>query len=128
MGDVGWLDAQGRLWMCGRKNHRVETEAGTLFSVPVEEPFNQLKGIRRTALVWVGARPRQRPVLCVEAEATSNQPEMLLNACRALAAETPSLQQIKDFLLYPKSFPVDIRHNAKISREKLAEWAGEQLR
>jgi len=26
-------------------------------------------------------------------------------------------------VLYHESFPVDIRHNAKINREKLAEWA-----
>ncbi len=29
---------------------------------------------------------------------------------------------IKDFLLHP-GFPVDIRHNAKINREQLAQWA-----
>jgi hypothetical protein len=31
--------------------------------------------------------------------------------------------KVQTFLRYPKSFPVDIRHNAKIGREKLAVWA-----
>ncbi|MCX7635635.1 MAG: fatty acid CoA ligase family protein, partial [Syntrophales bacterium] len=32
MGDVGYLDTKGRLWFCGRKAHRVETERGNLFN------------------------------------------------------------------------------------------------
>ena len=34
--------------------------------------------------------------------------------------------KIDTFLRYPKPFPVDIRHNAKIGREKLAAWAATQ--
>ena len=34
--------------------------------------------------------------------------------------------RIHDFLIHP-GFPVDIRHNAKIGREKLAVWATTQL-
>src|SRR5262249_10316218 len=36
MGDLGYLDGQGRLWFCGRKSQRVETVDGPLFTVPVE--------------------------------------------------------------------------------------------
>lgn len=66
MGDVGYFDEQGRLWMCGRKSHRVITPHGVLFTEPVEAIFNQHPAVRRTALVGVGAAPKQRPVLCVE--------------------------------------------------------------
>jgi len=31
-------------------------------------------------------------------------------------------------VLYHKSFPVDIRHNSKIFREKLAIWADKKLK
>ena len=34
--------------------------------------------------------------------------------------------KVDAFLHYPKPFPVDIRHNAKIGREKLAAWAAMQ--
>jgi hypothetical protein len=30
--------------------------------------------------------------------------------------------------LYHKEFPVDVRHNAKIFREKLALWAAEKVK
>ena len=32
-----------------------------------------------------------------------------------------------DTVLYHPAFPVDVRHNAKIFREKLAVWAGKEL-
>ena len=50
----------------------------------------------------------------------------LLDEIRRLAASSPLTDRIADFLLHP-AFPVDIRHNAKIFREKLAVWAGKQL-
>ena len=34
--------------------------------------------------------------------------------------------RITTFLVHPR-FPVDIRHNAKIGREELAEWAAREL-
>jgi len=55
MGDVGYFDAQGRLWFCGRKTQRVETAQGPLYTEQVEPVFNALDGIARTALVGVGA-------------------------------------------------------------------------
>jgi hypothetical protein len=33
-----------------------------------------------------------------------------------------------DTILFHEDFPVDIRHNAKIYREYLAEWAEKRLR
>ena len=40
MGDLGRLDAQGRVWFCGRKSHRIETRDGMLAPVPLENIFN----------------------------------------------------------------------------------------
>ena len=51
MGDAGWKDAQGRLWFCGRKSHRVETPDGALYTEQVEPVFNVHARVRRTALV-----------------------------------------------------------------------------
>jgi len=31
-------------------------------------------------------------------------------------------------ILFPGSFPVDIRHNSKIFREKLAVWATKKIK
>jgi hypothetical protein len=44
----------------------------------------------------------------------------------AMAQEHRHTRSIQTFLRHP-AFPVDIRHNAKIFREKLAVWATRQL-
>ena len=66
MGDLGYLDDQGRIWFCGRKAHRVVTPNATLFTIPVEGVFNTHPAVLRTALVGVGEPGRARPVVCVE--------------------------------------------------------------
>jgi olefin beta-lactone synthetase len=126
MGDVGYLDAGGRLWFCGRKSQRVVTPNGTLFTIPCEAIFNAHPRVARTALVGVGSQGAARPVICVELHegAVANGIEAEL---RALGASQPHTREIKTFLVYRGSFPVDVRHNAKIFREKLAAWAARQL-
>jgi acyl-CoA synthetase (AMP-forming)/AMP-acid ligase II len=128
MGDLGYLDENGRFWFCGRKAHRVETAAGLLFSVMVEGVFNQHRDVYRTALVGIGSRPNQRPVLCVELEPTSVEADRIriLAELRQLGTQVECTRPVGTFLFHP-GFPVDIRHNAKIFREKLALWAENQL-
>ena len=53
MGDLGYLDAQGRLWFCGRRAHRVKTKAGTLFTIPCEAIINEHPDVARSALVGI---------------------------------------------------------------------------
>ena len=50
--------------------------------------------------------------------------EQLRQELLELGAARPHTQAIQTILFHP-SFPVDIRHNAKIFREKLADWAAE---
>jgi acyl-coenzyme A synthetase/AMP-(fatty) acid ligase len=126
MGDLGFLDSKGRVWFCGRKTHRLITSSGTLFTIPCEGVFNQHPAVRRAALVGLGAPPRQRPVICVELEERQRRSEHLKQEILALGASFDHTRQIKTLLFHP-AFPVDIRHNAKISREKLAVWARGKL-
>ena len=126
MGDVGYFDAQGRLWFCGRKTQRVETAQGPLYTEQVEPVFNALDGIARTALVGVGAPGRQVPVLCYELRPGTVDSPALVERLRREAAAHAHTTRIERFLPHP-GFPVDIRHNAKIGREKLAVWATTQL-
>ncbi|CAH2031512.1 fatty acid CoA ligase family protein [Trichlorobacter ammonificans] len=126
MGDLGWRDDRGRLWFCGRKSHRVETVTGPLFTIPVEAVFNTHPAVFRSALVGVGPTGNQRPVLCIETEQGSTVPrETLQRELLELAAAHPHTAGIDTILFHP-AFPVDIRHNAKIFREKLAVWAAGQ--
>jgi acyl-CoA synthetase (AMP-forming)/AMP-acid ligase II len=128
MGDTGYLDDTGRIWFCGRKAHRVETVQGPLFTIPVEGVFNAHPDVLRTALVGVGARGSQRPVLCVELEkgVRRDQEERIRRELLALGSSYPHTAGIGDILFHP-AFPVDIRHNAKIFREKLAVWAENKI-
>jgi acyl-CoA synthetase (AMP-forming)/AMP-acid ligase II len=68
MGDVGRIDAKGRIWFCGRKSHRVTADGQVFFTIPCERVFNQHPKVFRTALVGVGEKGRQTPVICVELE------------------------------------------------------------
>ncbi len=130
MGDVGYLDERERFWFCGRKSHRVVTRRGTLFTVPCESIFNNHPRVYRSALVGIGQRPDQRPVVIVEpwpgkAPAGEDDWQQLRNELRALAESHESTQGIVDFYWRP-TLPTDIRHNAKIFREKLVTWVEQQ--
>ncbi len=133
MGDLGYLDTQGRLWFCGRKAHRVHTALGPLDTIPTEAIFNQHPAVFRTALVGISEkanstseRPVQKPVICVELRPGRHNWPKICQDLQAIAAADARLSQITVFLRH-KSFPVDIRHNSKIFREKLAVWAAERV-
>jgi acyl-CoA synthetase (AMP-forming)/AMP-acid ligase II len=129
MGDVGYLDDRERFWFCGRKAHRVSTANGPMFTIPCEAVFNQHQQIFRSALVGIGPRGVQTPVMVVEpwpgrAPGTSKEENTLIGQLAELAQSNPLTQRIdrRHILIHP-SLPVDVRHNAKILREKLAVWA-----
>jgi acyl-CoA synthetase (AMP-forming)/AMP-acid ligase II len=128
MGDLGYFDRDGRLWFCGRKTQRVVTAATTLCTEQIEPVFNTHPDVRRTALVGIGALGAQQPVLCVELRAGVDAREWprIEEELRHLGEGHVHTAKVERFLHYPKPFPVDIRHNAKIGREKLALWAAKQ--
>jgi acyl-CoA synthetase (AMP-forming)/AMP-acid ligase II len=123
MGDCGYLDADGRLWFVGRKVERVETHQGTLHTEPCEQVFRCHPRVTRCALVGLGERGRQRPALIVEAVVKdSAAARVFARELRVLALEHAHTTPVKLFYFHPK-FPVDVRHNAKIHRLTLAQWA-----
>ena len=128
MGDLGWLDDKGRLWFCGRKSHRVISAEKTLYTIPCEAIFNNHPLVFRSALVGVGPRLQQRPVIIVELEKTKTHPgfKTLQKELLTLAAANQLTKKIQT-VLFHKAFPVDIRHNSKIFREKLAVWADKKI-
>jgi acyl-CoA synthetase (AMP-forming)/AMP-acid ligase II len=128
MGDLGYVDGAGRVWFCGRKSQRVRTAAATLFTIPCEAVFNEHPAVFRTALVGLGEPGEQRPVLCVELkpEDPGRTQAEITRELLAMGANYPHTRGIQTILFHP-AFPVDIRHNAKIFREKLADWASARL-
>ena len=131
MGDVGYLDDQDRFWFCGRKSHRVQTPTGTMFTIPAEAILNNHPAIYRTALVGVGQPGQQIPVFIAEPwpehwPGSHAAHERLQKELGQLAAGHELTRNVQHVFLM-KALPVDIRHNAKIFREKLAVWAAEKL-
>ena len=128
MGDLGWMDSKGRIWFCGRKSHRVTTEKTTLFTIPCEAIFNNHPMVFRSALVGIGPLDRQKPVICIELEHGKNRykKKKIKKELFELAQQNELTKSINS-ILFCKSFPVDMRHNSKIFREKLAIWAEKKL-
>jgi acyl-CoA synthetase (AMP-forming)/AMP-acid ligase II len=128
MGDVGYVDDKGRVWFCGRKGHRVITGKRVYYPVCCEAIFNKHPRVFRTAIVGVGQSKEERKPLLVVEPVKGHMPKNELQK-QQFIAELKQLGKKKDFtseielFLFHPSFPVDIRHNAKIFREKLTVWA-----
>jgi len=104
------------------------TEKRTLFSIPCEAIFNNHPRVYRSALVGIGPLHRQKPVICIELkrDKIKHNKKALKNELLELAQQHELTRDIETVLFHP-SFPVDIRHNSKIFREKLAIWAEKKL-
>ncbi len=124
MGDAGIMDGMGRLWYCGRVSQRIETGQEVLFADQCEAVFNQHPDLVRSAVVGIGARGAQIPVLCIEVKGKLSpvDSERVHFDLLQLAQAFTLTRSIHTVLFHP-GFPVDIRHNSKINREELAKWA-----
>lgn len=155
-GDVGHLDASGRLWVEGRLAHVLLTSQGVLTPVAAEQSAESLPEVRRAALVAVGPAGTAAPVLVIEASANTAALEARQSASafkRALLNRVPGAQRfpvaegVAPFelsqlvrqkvaedtgvelaaVLVVHEHPTDIRHNSKIDRPALGEWAAKVL-
>jgi acyl-CoA synthetase (AMP-forming)/AMP-acid ligase II len=128
LGDVGYWDDRNRLWFCGRKSQRVVLDGETLFTIPCEAIFNAHPAVFRSALVGVRKSRELVPVICIETRRRLSRRQRrhlereLLERAEAFA----HTRKIRRILFHP-AFPVDVRHNAKIFREKLALWAAGRI-
>jgi len=129
MGDIGYFDESNQLWFCGRKDQRVITKNKTLLTIPCEAIFNRHPAVFRSALVGIGPKNNQRPIIIIELKKGKTDRSLSQNQIVKELLDTGQkfehTREITDVLFY-QSFPVDIRHNVKIRREKLAEWAEKQ--
>ncbi len=126
MGDLGWKDSKGRIWFCGRKDHRVKTIDETLYTIPVESIFNNHENVFRSALAGAGLKSCQTPVIFIEPVSKVHNKKAFIRELLALGKSNPLTNKIEHIFI-EKSFPVDIRHNSKIFREKLAVKAVKKL-
>jgi acyl-CoA synthetase (AMP-forming)/AMP-acid ligase II/pimeloyl-ACP methyl ester carboxylesterase len=123
MGDLGYLDESGALYYCGRKSHLIVFGGREFHSVPIENLFEGLKGVGRTALVAVKGEPAIviEPVPGFWPEGERGKRDIITKV-REVALRSPLSNAIKKFYVNP-SLPVDRRHNAKVYRDRLGKWA-----
>ena len=133
MGDLGALDAEGRLFFFGRRVEKVRTAEGELPTESVEPAFRQHPQVFRCALIGLGAVPHQTPALVVEPRVGSFPADEAARArfvaeLRDLARINPQADRVQH-IVFQRALPVDVRHNAKIHRLQLAkEWTSRLAR
>jgi len=125
-GDVGHLDADGRVWVEGRLVHVVTTADGPVTPVGVEQRVQALAAVDAAAAVGVGPAGTQQVVVVLvpDAGVTARRRAApllatapLTDAVRAAAVVPVAAVLVADAL------PVDIRHAAKVDRDRVAAWA-----
>ena len=127
MGDLGSLDTEDRLSFFGRRVEKVRTADGDLPTESVEPAFRQHPQVFRCALIGLGVAPSQVPTLVVEPRAGAFPAddaarERFIAELRDVAKTCPLAEHVKH-IVFQRTLPVDVRHNAKIHRLQLAkEW------
>jgi len=129
MGDMGYLDEEGRVYFCGRVAHTVEVPGKVYYSIPTERILNQHAKVRRSALVKL--EKKESAAIVIEPlpqywPESAEEKSRFINELKELATTDTLTSSIEDFFFH-RSFPVDGRHNAKIFRDKLGVWANQEV-
>lgn len=128
-GDVGFLDHKGRLWMSGRADDVLWTQSGPVAPVEYEQAVENLPDVSMAALVGVGPKHLEQGVMIVELDNPPKKAGLaelsLIDSVRSVVRADPGIE-IVAVLSVPK-MPVDRRHNSKIDRPRLRDWAAQLL-
>jgi olefin beta-lactone synthetase len=130
-GDVGHLDADGRLWIEGRLQHVITTASGAVTPVGIEQRVEGVTGVSAAAAVGVG--PAGAQVVVVVVVPSGGRPRLpgrrvrlrgrgtlgladthMADAVRAVAGVDVAA------VLIASGLPVDVRHQSKVDRSELA--------
>ncbi len=117
MGDLGYKDGRGRLWLAGRV-HTIIVRAGqTIYPVPVEAAVGMLPFVRRAALTGSrDAKLGERTCLTVELAGDVAPPADWQTQVQALCARHGwAIDRVRSI----RHMPVDARHNARIDYQRL---------
>ncbi len=122
-GDVGHLDASGRLWVEGRMQHVLTTPDGVVTPVGPEQRIEGVPGVGRAGVAGIGPRGTQQVVAVVETTGGQRVRRPAL-APPALAASVRAAAGVPlAAVLTVPVLPTDIRHNSKVDRARLSRWA-----
>mgnify|MGYP003602801775 CR=1 FL=1 len=125
-GDVGHLDAEGRLWVEGRLVHVVSTADGPITPVGIEQRVEQLPDVTSAACVGVGPTGAQVVAVVVVPASGGSSGQALADPVLAVQVRSVAGVEVAAVLVRP-DLPVDIRHNSKIDRAAVSRWAADVL-
>ncbi len=120
-GDLGHLDAEGRVWIEGRTQHVIVAAGGPIAPVGPEQDAESVDGVRRAGVVGVGPHGLRQAVAVVETIPPVARPGLAEPELSAAVRER-SRVPLAAVLAVPQ-LPTDIRHNSKIDRSRLSDWA-----
>ncbi|RKR75327.1 alpha/beta fold hydrolase [Frondihabitans australicus] len=124
-GDVGHVDASGRLWVEGRLPHVIVTAEGVVTPVGVELEAEAVPPILRAAAVGIG--PRGAQVVAVVAETEPAATKVRLADAGLTATVRSAVGTSVAAVIVVPALPTDIRHDSKIDRSALSDWASKLL-
>ncbi len=124
-GDVGHLDAAGRLWIEGRLQHVLTTPDGVVTPVGPEQRIERVDGVGRAGIAGTGPDGTQQVVAVVETVPAARRPG-LAPAVLATAVRAAAGVPLAAVLVVPV-LPTDVRHNSKVDRARLSRWASRVL-
>ena len=118
-GDIGEMDAQGRLFIRGRKKEMIVTPEGlNVFPEDVERVINPLPGVRDSAVVGVpvGGEERVHAVLVLEPGVNPD------DIVRQANAQLEDHQKIRRALVWPGDTLPRTEGTRKLKRQDLKQW------
>ncbi|MGC5170501.1 alpha/beta fold hydrolase [Microbacterium sp. DT81.1] len=124
-GDVGHLDARGRLWVEGRMPHVIVAATGPIAPVGPEQDVELVAAVRRAAVVGIGPHGLRQAVAVVETVPPTARPGLAGPELSGAVRASTNLPLVA-VLAVPR-LPTDIRHNSKIDRSRLSRWAERML-
>lgn len=112
MGDIGYFDSQGCLWILGRINSGIQHSGKRIYPVPVEAVIEMQPFVQRAALVGMAdSFAEEKAVLVIELNPTHSPPNDWENQLLALCAK----HDWPISAIYPITrLPLDLRHNSRI--------------
>jgi len=137
-GDIGHLDADGRLWIEGRLQHVVATASGAVTPVGIEQRVERVPGVAAAAAVGVGPAGAQVVVVVVVPSgidpAASGRRRPARRGARLRLADTDRADAVRAAagvdvaaVLVAGRLPVDVRHQSKVDRSEVARRAARVL-
>jgi acyl-CoA synthetase (AMP-forming)/AMP-acid ligase II len=121
MGDAGYIDRQGRFWFCGRVAQLCYSQGQYWYPSKIEAVLDSLAGVRRTALVTIEVKQQHQLVVCIELMQAEDHHS--IDQQQLFKRLTELNYPVKYIIESKEGFPVDIRHNSKINRPALSQWA-----